>query len=140
MSPETVEVAKAVIAALATLGVAILGVVGVVISSRKPSKDKPPAIDNAGHKLDQFNGTQNEFMALVISDNKTQREELAELRLAVESIKKHQDTFLGAVRRYLIKLAHAWGTTDEPMPWPDDPDFQILEETLPKWRVERYKK
>jgi hypothetical protein len=134
VSFDQVEITKAVLAALATLGVAALGLFGVIISSRKPSKAKPPTTTDTGKALDSFNGTQNEFMALVIADNKTQREELHELRAAVESIKKHQDTFLGAVRRYLIKLATAWNSTDGPMPWPDDPDFQILEETLPNWR------
>lgn len=134
MSLEQVEITKAIVAALATLGVASLGLFGVVISSRKPSKDKPPVAGDTGKALDSFNGTQNEFMALVIADNKTQREELHDLREAVESIKKHQDTFLGAVRRYLIKLATAWSSDNGPMPWPDDSDFQILEETLPNWR------
>jgi len=137
VSPDQVDIAKAILAAMATVTVAGLGLLGVVISSRKPSKDKPPFIDDAGRKLDQFNGTQNEFMALVISDNKTQRQELSELRQAVESIKAHQDTFLGAVRRYLMKLAAAWDTSAGPMPWPDETDFQILEETLPKWRGKR---
>lgn len=133
MNPEQVEIAKAMLAALATLGVAGLGLVGVVISSKKTSKDKPP-VTTDGHRLDHFNGTQNEFMALVIADNKSQREKLEKLESTVESIKLHQDTFLGAVRRYLMKLAEAWGTVEGPMPWPDETDFHILEDTLPNWR------
>ena len=135
MNPEQVEITKAILASLATVAVAALGLVGVVLSSKKTSKDKLPVVrDDAGNRLDTFNGTQNEFMALVIADNKTQREELAELRLAVEAIRKHQDRFLGAIRRYLIKLASAWDTSGGPMPWPDEQDFQTLEEILPKWR------
>ena len=139
MSPEQVDLAKAVLAALATLGVAALGLLGVVISSRKPSKDKPPVGDTA-HVLDTFNGTQNEFMSLVIADNKTQREELAELKKSVDSIRRHQDTFSHAVRRYLEKLASSWGIDRGPMPWPDATDFHLLEETLPNWRGENERK
>lgn len=139
MSPDQVEIAKAVLAALATLGVAALGLFGVILSSRKPSKDKPPLGGDPGHALNTFNGTQNEFMALVIADNRTQREELAELKQTVDSIKQHQDSFLGAVRRYLMKLATAWGL-EGPMPWPDDTDYHILEETLPTWRGETARK
>ena len=135
MNPEQVEITKAILASLATVAVAALGLVGGVLSSKKTSKDKLPVVkDDAGNRLDAFNGTQNEFMALVIADNKTQREELAELRTAVEAIRQHQDRFLGAVRRYLIKLASAWDASGGPMPWPDEQDFQILEATLPKWR------
>ena len=133
MSTENVEILKAVLAALATIAVAALSLFGVVLSARRPSKTKVPVGGDTGHKLDSFNGTQNEFMALVIADNKTQREELHELKQTVESIKQHQDSFLGAVRRYLVKLAHAWGTAST-MPFPDDNDFRILEETLPDWR------
>jgi hypothetical protein len=132
LSPEQVEIIKAVLATIATLGVAALGTWGVIRQAQKPSKDKVAVQGDTGTRLDSFNGTQNEFMALVIADNKTQRDKLLRLEATVESIKVHQDTFMGAVRRYILKLATAW--TDGPMPWPDEEDFQILEETLPKRR------
>lgn len=126
---EEIEVLKAIIAAAGTILVAYIGYLGVRASARKPSKDKPPVGDTA-KPLQEFNGTQNEFMALVIADNADLRGQLVELKVTVESIKDHQESFLGAVRRYLMKLATAWVGPD-PMPWPDDADFHILEETLP---------
>jgi len=132
------EIIKAIIASLGTVTVAAIVLVGTFISSQKPSKSKPPTGDT--RPLAEFNGTQNEFMALVIRDNTDLREQLGgqidtldELKRTVDSIKTHQETFMGAVRRYLMKLATAWaGPT--PMPWPDDADFHILEETLPAGR------
>lgn len=121
------EIVKAIIASVATIAVAGLGLYGVVLSSRKPSKDKPPTTSEG---LEGFSGTQNEFMSLVIRDNSDLREQLKEVRTDVAQIKDHQENFLGAVRRYLMKLATAW-RGPEPMPWPDDADFHILEETLP---------
>lgn len=136
MSPETIEILKALLATAGTLGVAALGLAGVIYSSRRPSRTKPPT-GNTGKALDEFNGTQNEFMSLVIADNKTLRETMNGLEEKVtraldevSSVKRHQETFLGAVRRYLMKLATAWVGPD-PMPWPDEGDFHILEITLP---------
>jgi hypothetical protein len=122
------EVIKAIIGVIGTLGVAAIGLAGVVISSRRPSKDKPPVGESK--PLSEFNGTQNEFMALVIKDNSELREQLRQVIERVDSMQRHQDGFLGAVRRYLMKLATAWVGPD-PMPWPDDADYHILEETLP---------
>jgi hypothetical protein len=131
-----VEVLKAVIGALATVAVAALGLYGVIKSAQKPSRTKPPEGNTSG-ALENFNGTQNEFMALVVSDNKSLRDGQTELTRKVEQaleelaeVKRHSETFLGAVRRYLMKLATAWGNPG-PMPWPDDNDFHILEDTLP---------
>ena len=133
------EVIKALIGAFATVAVAALGLFGVIHSARKPSRTKPPTGEGTGPALEQFNGTQNEFMALVVADNKDLRSQMVELKDAVNSIRTHQETFLGAVRRYLMKLAVAWGQTG-PMPWPDENDFHILEDTLPvrgKGTIER---
>jgi hypothetical protein len=130
-----VEVTKAVIGALATVIVAALGLYGVIKSAQKPSRTKPPT-GETGSALEGFSGTQNEFMALVIADNKDLRDQLGEVKASVDSIKDHQETFLGAVRRYLMKLATAWQGM-EPMPWPDEEDFHILEDTLPQKRVNR---
>lgn len=134
------EIVKAALASLATVLVAGFVLLGTIISSKKPSKDKPPT--GAGH-LSEFSGTQNEFMALVVRDNKELRDRQAvldelmqELKLTVDSIKVHQETFMGAVRRYLMKLATAWAGPGA-MPWPDDADFHILEETLPAANLAR---
>lgn len=129
-STEIIDLLKALLAAGATLGVAAIGLYGVVLSSRKPSRDKPP-VGDTGKALENFNGTQNEFMALVIADNRNMRTDIAELRQTQSEYKAHQEHFLEAVRRYLMKLATAWGVTPGPMPWPDDNDFHILEDTLP---------
>lgn len=135
----TEEIIKAIIASVGTIVVAALVLTGTILSSRKPSKDKAPTGDVK--PLAEFNGTQNEFMALVIQDNTDLRRQLGdysgsleELKETVNSIKTHQEGFLAAVRRYLMKLATAWAGPD-PMPWPDDADFHILEETLPKQSV-----
>lgn len=124
-----VEIWKAVIGAVATITVAALGLYGVIRSARKPSNTKPPE-GKTGPALETFNGTQNEFMALVVADNKDLRQQMVDLKSSVESIKQHNETFFGAVRRYILKLATAWGQPG-PMPWPDDNDFHILEDTLP---------
>lgn len=129
MSPENVEVFKAAVGALATVVVGALAFLGVWLSSKRPSSTKPPTGDT-GKALAEFNGTQNEFMAIVLADNGNLRKDMQEVKAEIRAIKEHQDTFLGAVRRYLMKLASAWGP-DSPMPWPDDPDFHILEDTLP---------
>jgi len=136
MSPENVELLKALVATGGTIGVAIIGLLGVMYSSKKPSKTKPPTGDT-GKALEHFTGTQNEFMSLVIADNKALRESMKSMeeKIAqavddVSSVKHHQETFLGAVRRYLMKLATAW-SGPHPMPWPDDEDLLILEQTLP---------
>lgn len=128
-----VEVLKAVIGAVATIAVAALGLYGVIRSSKKPSSTKPPE-GSTGPALEQFNGTQNEFMALVVADNRDLREQMVQLKTSVESIKEHNETFFGAVRRCILKLAVAWGQPG-PMPWPDDNDFHILEDTLPGDRL-----
>lgn len=146
MSAEAVEIIKAVAAALATVLTAVFVFLGVVYSSRKTSNTKKPVAENpdTGKALTEFNGTQNEFMALVIADNaalragqnrqdqvlKEQNQTIDELKDMVESIKLHQDNFLSAVRRYLEKIALAWKVSDT-MPWPDEEDFHILEDTLP---------
>ena len=131
-----IEVLKAIIGAVATITVAALGLYGVIKSAQKPSKTKPPEGNTEG-KLETFSGTQNEFMALVVADNRNLRNEMGQLTSKVEAalgelaeVKRHSETFLGAVRRYLMKLAVAWGQPG-PMPWPDDNDFHILEDTLP---------
>lgn len=126
------EIVKALIGAMATVMVAALGLYGVIKSASKPSKTKPPE-GNTGPALEQFNGTQNEFMTLVVADNKDLRTQMSELKTSVESIKQHNETFFGAVRRYILKLATAWGQPG-PMPWPDDNDFHILEDILPASR------
>jgi hypothetical protein len=128
-----VEIVKAIVASVSTIVVAALALLGVIYQARKPSRTKPPESSSSsttGQALEAFNGTQNEFMALVIADNKTMRIEMTAMKETVEGIKKHQDTFLGAVRRYLMKLASAWDNSG-PMPWPDENDFHILEDTLP---------
>jgi hypothetical protein len=129
MSAEQVEVLKAAIAAAATISTALLVYLGVVYQARKPSTTKPP-VGNTGKALEEFNGTQNEFMALVVADNKDLRDQITEVKDMVTELKQHQDNFLSAVRRYLTKIYLAWGRTAT-MPWPDDEDFLILEDTLP---------
>lgn len=148
MSPEQVEIFKAIAGAIATILAAVLAVTGVIYAASRPSKIKPPVPQ--GGLPAEFNGTQNEFMALVVADNRDLREGqerqnkvladqnrvIDELKAMVESIKDHQDQFLFAVRRYLMKLASEW-PGPEKMPWPDEEDFHILEDTLPSRKVDR---
>lgn len=130
------EVVKALIGGLATILVAALGLYGVIRQASKPSRTKPPTTTGP-QTLQTFSGTQNEFMALVIADNKTLRENqegqnrvMEELKETVGEIKEHQDKFVAAVQRYLIRLAAAWGH-ESTMPWPEEDDFHLLEDTLP---------
>lgn len=136
MSPENVDLLKAIVAAAATIIVGVLAFLGVYSQSRKPSTTKPPVNGDTGKALEAFNGTQNEFMAIVIADNKSLRADLTEVKNEVRGIKDNQESVLGAVRRYLLKIAMTWGLETH-MPWPDDPDFHILEDTLPDHRVHR---
>lgn len=127
---QDVEVLKAVIGAIATITVAALSLYGVIRAAQRPSRTKPPVEGDTGKALQEFNGTQNEFMALVIADNTDLRGQLQQVKDMVEKIQEHQNQFIGAVRRYLMKLAHAWPGPGY-MPPPDDEDFHILEDTLP---------
>lgn len=150
MSPDQVEIFKAVAGAIATILAAVLAVAGVIYAARRPSKQKEPPTDHRGYPLENFQGTQNEFMALVVQDNRSLRDGqeklndvldeqnrvIDELKAMVESIKQHQDSFLFAVRRYLMKLASEW-PGPEKMPWPDEEDFHLLEDTLPNRKVHR---
>lgn len=135
-SSEAVEIAKAIIAVIGTLGVAGLAFMGVVYQSRKPSKTKLPVGDTTT-ALERFDGNQNEFMTLVIADNRSLRNDINDLNdkfdkisEELEDVRRNSETFVTAVRRYLYKLASAWGQGG-PMPWPDDNDFHILEDALP---------
>lgn len=101
-----------------------------ISESEKNEQSKPvvPATP-----LSKFSGTQNEFMELVIRDN-------AELRSRVDSVERAQQAeaarhadFRRAVRRYLTRLASDWPGPDA-MPWPDEADITILEDTLPRFR------
>lgn len=139
MSTDQVEIIKAVVAALATVITALFVLLGVIYQTRKPSTTKPPVVGDTGKALEQFNGTQNEFMALVIADNKGLRTELETVKSMVTEIKTHQDNFINAVKRYLVKLAASW-PGPEHMPWPDDEDFPILEDMLPPSPRRRRKK
>ena len=121
---------------------AFLGILVTAIAARVFSHPRTPKVDPDAtrNKMDSvlatYTGDQNEFIRLVIHDSKDIHERLAQLDEVVDRMKKERHQFLGAVGRYISKLSQVWGSTNElKMPYPDDADFTLLEETLPaNWR------
>jgi hypothetical protein len=119
---------------------AFLGILTAGLLARKGSHPKTPSEDpDLNHKgpeslLSTYSGEQNDFMRLVIQDSKTVHERLDRFEGIVEQMKKERTQLIGAFTRYISKLVDSWGSGGK-MPYPDDEDFKILEETLPAdWR------
>lgn len=128
------------ITALTTILVAIVGIYSAHhISNPRTPKEDP---DNSGRRkknksvLASYSGDQNEFISLVIQDSKELHARLDRNEKIVEQLKKDREAIVGAFGRYIAKLAKAWGgDRNTKMPYPDDEDLAILEDTLPAdWR------
>lgn len=121
---------------------AFLGILVTAIAARVFSHPKTPKVDpdlsrnKTESVLSSYTGDQNDFIRLVIHDSKDIHERLAQLDEVVDRMKKERHQFLGAVGRYISKLSLAWGNpNNSKMPYPDENDFSLLEETLPvNWR------
>lgn len=119
---------------------ALLTIVTGAIVARVGSHPKTPTVDpDSKHTgteslLSTYSGEQNDFMHLVIEDSKAVHERLDKFEGIVEHMKRERTQLIGAFARYISKLVRAWGGGGT-MPYPDDEDFKILEETLPAdWR------
>lgn len=119
---------------------ALLGIIAAAVVARTGSHPKIPKVDpDAKHQgteslLSTYTGDQNDFMHLVIQDSKTVHERMDKFEGIVEQMKKERSQLIGAFTRYISKLVSSWGSGGR-MPYPDDDDLKILEETLPAdWR------
>jgi hypothetical protein len=129
-APDFAVIIVATITAVAT-------VIAAIIASRR--SNARPKSSAPLEPLSTFSGTQNEFTALVIADNKQLREDQAALEKRVGSIettiadeRKAANAYRAAMRRYLQKILDGW-RSPEPMPLPDDADMELLSQTLPNF-------
>lgn len=131
----------ALIASAATIVVAIIGLIGATIrANRKPDTvPAPPSTPSALPQLAAFNGTQVEFLELVVKRHNELDAKYESLTKEFEKEKARTDRFQGAVSRYLQLLAQAWPGPGK-MPQPDEADIDVLGETLPWARSRRRQK
>ena len=134
------ETTENVQVAFVTGAFALFGIITAGYFAKAGSKPKIPKEDpDANHPATQsllasYTGEQNAFMHLVIEDSKTVHERLDKFEVIVDQMKKERTQLIGAFTRYINKLVSAWGSGGK-MPYPDEEDFKILEETLPSdWR------
>ena len=118
----------------------LLAILLAALAARIFSKPKTPDVDpdekrnKSESLLATYSGEQNEFIRLVINDSKDMHDRLDRLDGVVERMKKERTQLISAFARYVTKLANAWGSGGS-MPYPDEADRKILEETLPAgWR------
>lgn len=118
----------------------VAGIIATGVFARFTVHPKPPTSDPDAKKtapdatLLSYSGEQNEFMHLVIKDSKDVHERLDKFEAQIESMKLERKQLLDAFTRYISKLVFAWGAGGT-MPYPEDDDFTLLEETLPAdWR------
>lgn len=122
--------------------VTILVIVVSALVARFITRPKTPKTDPDANRKDKnesllatYSGDQNEFMHLVIQDSKDLHKRMGDMESIVDTMKKERTQIVGAFGRYILKLANAWGSGGEKMPYPDTEDLAILEETLPaNWR------
>lgn len=126
--------------ALITAIFALAGIVITSIFARMSSHPKTPKEDPDAKKtttdslLASYSGEQNEFMHLVIQDSKDVHRRMDKFESIVDQMKLERTQLVGAFSRYILKLVQSWGSGGK-IPYPDDEDFKILEETLPvDWR------
>lgn len=132
--PASVQIAI-ITGAFATLGIIAAGILARVgLHPKTPTKDPDSKHTGDDVLLSTYSGEQNDFMHLVIEDSKTLHARLDKFEGLVEQLQKERTTLIGAFTRYITKLTRAWGSGGT-MPYPDDDDVKILEETLPaNWR------
>lgn len=136
------QIELGLITAVTTITVAIIGVFTTrrFIHPRTPKRDPDERHNGRGRRvsaLASYSGDQNEFMALVIEDSKNLHSRIDRMDNQLEALKKERTQIVGAFGRYIQKLALAWGSGGK-MPFPDDDDMSILEDTLPAdWRRRR---
>ena len=130
------EVEIAIITGLfAVIGIIITGIFARFATHPKtPNEDPDDKHKTKESLLTTYSGEQNDFIHLVIKDSEAVHERLNKIDAVVDQMKKDRTELVGAFARYIQKLVASWGTGSR-IPYPDDDDFKILEETLPAdWR------
>lgn len=137
MTSAEAQVEVTVVTGIVTLLVSVISVIGARrFTMPKMSKKDLKAIkeDSGDATLSSYSGSQNEFMRLVMSDSQDVHAKLDAFDHIIEEMKIERTKFINGVGRYITKLALAWGSGGK-MPYPDDIDRALLEETLPvDWR------
>lgn len=117
--------------------VTLVGILLTTIGAKLFTSPKTPKTDPdinrqevAPIPLSKYTGEQNDFIRLVMQDSEELHKKLDNIEKSVEQMRKERHKFLGAVGRYIAKLSASWGSGGK-MPYPDDADFVLLEETLP---------
>lgn len=136
LSQSEAQVQVAEITGAVALLVAVIGSIGAKrFTHPKTPKQDPDQFRNKNQSLlSTYSGEQNEFIRMVIADSKDMHDKLDKLDDVVEQMRRDRTQFIGAVGRYINKLVAAWGSGGK-MPYPDNEDMALLEETLPAdWR------
>jgi hypothetical protein len=128
----------AIISGIATVLAAGISLIVVKVRSMPSEKAKAAvrAESHSPHKLRNYSGPQNEFTELVMADNRDLRTQQIAFAKRLDDMDSKFSSLQAAMRRYLMKLAHAWGT-DGGMPPPDQRDIDILADTLPRPTLRR---
>jgi len=136
------QIIQTAIGAVGTVLVALTVLIGVIVQARKPEKTVQLSTGRPETSLPPLAGWQGsltDFLELVILRHNDLDFRHTRLEAEMEEDRRSREIFQGAVRRYLESLSVRWPGPD-PMPWPHDDDFDILElnQTLPpSWVSER---
>lgn len=132
------------VAIVTTIGT-LLGIVLTAMLARFLTNPKTPTTDPDKKKSDtqkllsSYTGDQNEFIRLVVQDSKELHQKYDNLESELDKMKKEKNNLITAFGRYVMKLATSWGSGGK-MPYPDEEDMTLLEETLPAdWRRRPHK-
>lgn len=135
LDPSEAQVQATAITAVSAVVVALVGIVGARLATHPKTPKKDPDRKSAHESLlTSYSGEQNEFIKLVIEDSKFLHARLDEHEAEITKLKTDRVLLIGAFGRYITKLANSWGSGGK-MPYPDEEDISLLEETLPAdWR------
>jgi hypothetical protein len=150
------ELLETIAGPVATVLAASVPVALTLLLTRKPVKVAAPTVD-VGEGEEPFRGTNAEMMGMMWRDWKTvtktaadaeakaalaqqvaaEAKETADAALAdAREIREQYGNLVGAIQRYLRKIANAWHSRfDTPFPPPDDEDFEILKHALPREHI-----
>jgi hypothetical protein len=139
LDPNITQIEVAGITALSLIIVALVGIFSArrYTHPREVPENDPDEGTTHVSALASYSGDQNEFIALVIKDSKDLHERMDTMSKQITVLQQERTAVVGAFGRYVMKLALAWGSGGK-MPYPDDDDMALLEETLPvDWRRRR---
>jgi len=128
----TGDVNVALIYASATIVAALLTLAGIMVSvlRSRPVPGKAPDGPTTLPHPSKFDGTQVEFLELVVRRHNELDAKYTTLDATFEAEKQRREKYEGAVARYMRKLYESWPGPGK-MPAPDDEDSAILDESLP---------